>query len=80
MESYAHIKHHFYLTLKQCLDLAKEIRKTLKEFQQNEGSTHDCCGAPTGADDPYYVFSSGERDSWKMRENAYLKRKVKYAG
>lgn len=57
-----------------CLDLVKEIRKTLKEFQQNEESTHDHCGAPAGADDSYYVFSSGESDSWKMHENTYLKR------
>ena len=74
MESYACVKHHFCLTLKQCLDLVKEIRKTLKEFQQNEESTHGCCGAPSGADNPYYVFSSGESDPRKMRENAYSKR------
>ena len=70
MESYACVKHHFCLTLKQCLDLVKEIRKTLKEFQQNEESTHGCCGASAGADDPYYVFPSRERDLWKIRENA----------
>ena len=74
MESYACVKHHFCLTLKQCLDLVKEIRKTLKEFRQNEESTHVCCEAPAGADDSYYVFSSGESDSWKMHENTYLKR------
>ena len=74
MESYACVKHHFCLTLKQCLDLVKETRKTLKEFRQNEESTHVCCEAPAGADDSYYVFSSGESDSWKMHENTYLKR------
>ena len=70
MESYACVKHHFCLTLKQCLDLVKEIRKTLKEFRQNEESSHGYCGASAGADDPYYVFPSRERDLWKIRENA----------
>lgn len=66
MESYSCVKHHFCLTL-QCFDLVKKIRKTLKEFRQNEESPHVCCGAPAGADDPYYIFSSGESDSWKIR-------------
>ena len=70
MESYACVKHHFCLTLKQCLDLVKEIRKTLKEFRQNEESSHGYCGASAGADDPYYVFPSRDRDLWKIRENA----------
>ena len=70
MESYVCVKHHFCLTLKQCLDLVKEIRKTLKEFRQNEESSHGYCGASAGADDPYYVFPSRERDLWKIRENA----------
>lgn len=74
MESYACAKHHFCLTLKQCLDLVKEIRKTLKEFQRNEESAHVCSGAPAGADDLCYVFPSGESDSWKMCENVYSKR------
>ena len=74
MESYACAKHHFCLTLKQCLDLVKEIRKTLKEFQRNEESAHVCSGALAGADDPCYVFPSGESDSWKMCENVYSKR------
>lgn len=70
MESYACVKHHFCLTLKQCLDLVKKIRKTLKELRQNEESPHGYCGASAGADDPYYVFPSRERDLWKIRENA----------
>lgn len=74
MESYAHVKHHFCLTLKQCLDLVKEIRKTLKEFQQNEGLLRACCEEPVSEDDPYYDFSPGESDLWNMRENAYSKR------
>lgn len=59
MESYACVKHHFCLTLKQCLDLVKEIRKTLKEFRQNEGSADEKNNRRTALEGNGYEQSQG---------------------